>query len=354
MVKLRIALAVVLVVRANGARPSLGRRAAIGAAACFPAAASWASLPPSLLPLQSVAGGLACTYSVDGAPFRGIVDTGSPFLLVDGTCASGGRWGCYPPGGLSAARGHQGSLDDASIENFAGQVTRVEWRRGLVDVGGRGRLRVEPAVFGALRDFRGRGGAGGVYLGLVKHRSARVRPTFLEQVGAEALRFDLRDARRRTLEIATRGPLISAGDDAVPMVDLRPLGAPIEPYAVAVAGLSVNGVRVALDRPTVAVVDTGTTGLTIADTLLGSPALPVAGAAVRTAEVIVATERGKRLALAATARAGAEFPLITTPCALPWFAGRESSAPHVLFLGLAFLATTRLTIDVETRRLRLG
>ena len=126
--------------------------------------------------------------------------------------------------------------------------------------------------------------------------------------------------------------------------------------AARVHRLVVNGKEVKLGRPCFAVIDTGTTGLTIADTLLGSPALPVAGAAVRTAEVVVATERGARFALAATRRAGAEFPLITTPCALPWFAGRATAgAPvHVLFLGLAFLDGRRLTIDVDARRLRFG
>ena len=40
------------------------------------------------------------------------------------------------PGGLSAARGAQGALNDESIEGFGGQgtlVELVEWRRGRVD-----------------------------------------------------------------------------------------------------------------------------------------------------------------------------------------------------------------------------
>ena len=43
------------------------------------------------------------------------------------------------------------------------------------------------------------------------------------------------------------------------MVDLRPLGAPVTPYAVAVERLVVNGRPMALERPCVAIIDTGVT-----------------------------------------------------------------------------------------------
>jgi len=373
---MRGSLALLVLLRVVRCARPLSRRVALsggvggGAAALVPEVAA-AALGPSVLALESVAGGLAARYRVDGADFKGVVDTGSPFLLVDGTCGerSVGRWGCYPIGGTRAGRGAQGSLNDESLEMFGGQDTRVEWRRGYVELG---RLRLEPAVFGALRSYRARGGAGGVYLGLIKHRRPTIRPTFLEQLQATSLRFDLRDRGRRTLAIATRGRLVGEGDDAVPLVDLRPLGAPVEPYACRVAALRINGVAVALDRPTVAVLDTGTTGLTLSDTLVGSLADDRL-AAVKTVDVDVETERGRTVRFSAARRVGAEFPLITTSCALPWFSGgggrgdgvrrigrgaggaaSDGEAPHVLFLGLAFLDGARLTIDVEARRLRVG
>ena len=38
---------------------------------------------------MSLCGGAYCVlYSLDGQRFRAVVDTGSPFLLVDGTCAA--------------------------------------------------------------------------------------------------------------------------------------------------------------------------------------------------------------------------------------------------------------------------
>ena len=45
---------------------------------------------------------------------------------------------------------------------------------------------------------------------------------------------------QRTLCLSTR-PLIMPTDDAVPLVDLRPFGAPLAPYACRVHRLVVNG-----------------------------------------------------------------------------------------------------------------
>ena len=47
--------------------------------------------------------------------------------------------------------------------------------------------------------------------------------------------------------------------DAVRTIDLRPRGAPVATYAAKVQRLCVNGQEVLLDRPVVAVIDTGTT-----------------------------------------------------------------------------------------------
>ena len=63
---------------------------------------------------------------------------------------------------------------------------------------------------------------------------------------------------------------------------------------------------------------------------------------------------------------GATFPLIVTPVHLPWFdeqdrrvggrserggRGAKQLPPHVLFVGLAFLADRRLTIDCDAGRM---
>ena len=82
-----------------------------------------------------------------------------------------------------------------------------------------------------------------------------MRPTFLEQTDICSLCFDFREL---TLKLSRR-PLIAG--DAIPLLDLRELGAPIAQYACVVSRLLVNGVPTALERPCVAVIDTGTTGL---------------------------------------------------------------------------------------------
>ena len=215
----------------------------------------------AVLKLQRCGGAFCAEYFVDGKPFRAVVDTGSPFIMVDGSCNGGrGRWGCYS-GGIQGA---QGSLNDASEEGYGGQDVGVEWRRGLVRFPSLARpgasdLVFEPLTFGVVRTYTGKGGSGAIYLGLVKDRQPRIRPSLLEQTEIQGLRFDFANSRERTLTLS-RTPLIRPGADAVPLVDLRPYGAPLATYAARVQRFIVNGREVELTRPCVAVFDTGTTG----------------------------------------------------------------------------------------------
>ena len=72
-----------------------------------------------------------------------------------------------------------------------------------------------------------------------------------------------------------RKPLLKPTDDAVPLVDLRPLGAPVANYCSRVHRFVANGAVVPLDRECVAIVDTGTTGMVVSDTLLDTDAMPL-------------------------------------------------------------------------------
>ena len=100
---------------------------------------------------------------------------------------------------------------------------------------------------------------GAIFLGLVKERQPRVRPTLLEQTDIKSMRFDF-SPNREELTLARR-PLL--GLDAVPLVDLRELGSPLAQYACRVERLVVNKRQIELQRPCYAIVDTGTTGLVI-------------------------------------------------------------------------------------------
>ena len=368
----------------------------------------------TVLPLRPTRGAFATEYFLDGQRFRAIVDTGSPFLLVDGSCATPGApngWGCYD------TKFSEGSLKDFSEEGYGGQDVGVEWLRGQVRFPslragrGSGDLTFDPITFGVVRTYKAKGGSGAIYMGLVKDRQPRIRPSLLEQTDVQSLRFDfagstaaaaaappaaisrgILDGYGRSLTLSRR-PLIPRGarDQTVPLVDLRPFGAPLASFAAVVHRLVINGKTVPLKRPAVAVIDTGTTGFSISDTLYESPdELPLTGAAMRDITVELLTESGHVLSLAASSRrtpspatasskAAAppllfdpDFPLVVTSVNVPWFEAQadytsakqrataaenraaafgSSVGPHVLFVGLAFLSRSVLTIDTDTLRM---
>ena len=81
--------------------------------------------PPAVVPLFLCGGAYCAAYELDKQPFRAVVDTGSPFMLVDGTCGTGdaSKWGCYRGNGRDAG------LTDTD-EIYGGSDVGVEWRRG--------------------------------------------------------------------------------------------------------------------------------------------------------------------------------------------------------------------------------
>ena len=322
------------------------------------------------VPLGLCGGAYCITYSIDGQRFRAVVDTGSPFLSVDGTCDVGqqGRWGCYYGDGAAAR------LADSEL-SFAGQEVLVQWRRGDFEltleplsadgVHGPPPLRVPDATFGIVRGERSSFGSSAIFFGLVKARGPRLGRlrTLLEQTDVQSVRFDF---PKRTMLLA-KAPLIDPQADALPIVDLRPR-APDLKYACRVKRLLVNGREVRLDSPTVAIIDTGTTGLTLSQQLYDSrPELYAERAAA--VRIELTTERGGVCVLEASVRRRRsaatgipsvdvdlaapefdEFPLIVSPVPIRWGTGRAGT-PFVLFVGLAFLWQRQITIDVDRLRL---
>jgi len=376
------------------------------------AAAVAAPLPPgsyTLVPMSLCGGAYCITYTLDDQPFRAVIDTGSAFLLVDGTCEPWVKrgatvWGCYQGDGRP-------SLLPDTFERFGGYNADVQWRRGTLSIlpavvaekGGHGAgppLRVDDIIFGAVRSYVGKGGGGAVFLGLVKERNPRIRPTLLEQTDVASVSFDFIG---RTMKFSN-APQISRSTDALPLIDLRPRGVPVAVYACRIQQLMVNGIPIRLDRPTVAIIDTGTTGLTVSDTLFDSGLIPLP---VREAQIELLTERGRSCTLKASVRRRPngeivdprlgpdaeeydEFPLVVSSESLPWFEpgfiyGQEcadglpfacdgksmkerrsllsvlatrladglGAEPHVLFVGLAFLWKRQLTIDIDAKRMEI-
>jgi hypothetical protein len=123
-------------------RPSLpSRRAALAAGAClcsvpFPAAAILPGLSNTLLlPLREMAGGVLTTgLFIDGEPFRVIVDTGSPYLVVPlDECESQPQklssYGCAAPGQFRDSR------QPATSEQYGALPGKMQWLTGEVTFG---------------------------------------------------------------------------------------------------------------------------------------------------------------------------------------------------------------------------
>jgi hypothetical protein len=237
-------------------KPDIPRQIVLRALAAISSLASRPQLPAvadvgpiSSVPLSLCGGAYCVTYKIDGQLFRAVVDTGSPFVLVDGTCDAGGRsvWGCY------RGRARPSGLPDTD-ELYGGEDVGVQWNVGRFELADG--LAVNNATFGVVRSYVGKGGGGAVFLGFVKHRLPRIRPTLLEQTHVASLRFDFPG---RTLSLSPSS-LISPTTDAVRVLDLRPRGAPVANYALRISRLVVNGQAIPLGRPAVAVIDSGTTG----------------------------------------------------------------------------------------------
>jgi hypothetical protein len=266
------------------------------------------------------------------------------------------RWGCFQGEGVPSG------LAD-TIEQYDGSSGRVAWRRGMLELGF---LRSDLAdegfifstvVFGVLGDELVRR-PGGVFLGLVKYRSASIRPTFLGQTDMRALRFDF---PRRTLSLSRRALIPpERRRDAVPLLDLRPLGDPVMHYAAAAASLSTRlrgrvhppppPLPAERARDVYVVFDTGTTGLALSRELYDAEdqrARREGGRPFRDVTVTLATEGGGALELRC------QRPL-TTPLDVPWRDKGNvnfNERAHLLVLGLDFMEGARVTIDIDDGRL---
>mmetsp|Transcript_88667 Transcript_88667/g.169980 ORF Transcript_88667/g.169980 Transcript_88667/m.169980 type:complete len:497 (+) Transcript_88667:147-1637(+) len=356
-----------------------------------------------VLPLVSNGAAFCTEYFIGGRRFRAVVDTGSPFLLVNGIRNSRQTWGYFEDNDGSMPIG------DSSEVDYGGEDVDVEWRRGSLLLAGyanssevaatefnrqsgawsmlwtqmlpgaRSDIQFEPINFGVVRRSKGYNGAGAIYLGMAKTRrpdelakgskkEARIRPTFLEQTDIQSLQFNF---IKRTLTLA-RKPLLPRKSDAVPLVDLIRLGAPLAFYAFKVHRLTVNGHELVLRKPCVAVIDTGVTGMLVSEALYESKDEAPAGdwRSVRTINVETLTEKNHTVTFAASqgnwkrtaddatsSSRTADFPLLVLPVEFErlWkgrtFQAEGEQLPHFIILGLAFLSKMKLTIDVDKMRL---
>ena len=142
---------------------------------------------------------------------------------------------------------------------------KAVWRSGNVQLGSG----VFPStIFGVLGETQSFGGnAGGPNFGLIRAAAedSEIRPPFLSQTPYKVLSFELRNLTSPMLELNSKAERPKK-EIAAQLVDLRPLGAGVQYYSVMVQALLVDGVNI-LEGPTVAILDTGTTGLVLSKQL---------------------------------------------------------------------------------------
>eukprot|EP01036_Dinobryon_divergens_P029743 gene29743-38883_t len=310
------------------------------------------------VPLTVIDGAYYANYTICGDIFRGIVDTGSPFLIVPSICTK--FWGCRTA--ANSARVRDTSYTH-TVEIYGGQDYDVDWKCGDLALGN---LKGKNVVFAS-------DGSdillppGGVFIGLVKYKESDIRPTLLGQLNYSSLRFD---TISKTLSLSKLSLLPrKRSNSVIPLVDLRPLGDPVFHYAVKLKRLELNGKPIASSANSnctiYAIFDTGTTGCVLSDDLMNDWDTPIP---VRSVKVIAESETGDEISF--EQRATRKEIFVVTAGKIEWFKSSSQSAAavvvgeyekvskldnsvQVVILGAIFMRNKVLTIDVDDGRLQL-
>eukprot|EP00536_Pseudo-nitzschia_multiseries_P005037 jgi/Psemu1/189639/e_gw1.91.62.1 len=350
------------------------------------------------VPLTFTGQELLVSYDVDGSPFRAVLDTGSPFLLIPGSCGPNTRLksGCYRNQGRPLPE------LEPTIEIFDGFEGEVQWRSGtfgfaLGDGKGKGDDAAETTaaspvqpplalaaddnktnpkaelIFGvASEDIMG--GPGGVFFGMIRDTDARIRPSFLGQTDVRAFRVDLR-SRPRTLTLSNRALMGRASSpesipDFIPMTNVlrRKYGDPVGHYTARAQSMVVNGYPL-VDATTgsnknndqiLVIFDTGVTGMVVSRSLFDEQYQLARSTKQKNlfgnVELTFATEGAKTITLAANKPLTTPFDPERTWKKFPkqsanaYSRGRTGKV-HIIVMGLAFLEDRSLTIDIDEERL---
>jgi len=328
------------------------------------------------LPMTLDGGTYVVRYAIGDTACRGVVDTGSPFLTMEGRCTD--YWGCLKesdarPSGYGDTYEVYGLQEDGSTRwvlgdaRFDGEVVDARFDGEVVDVTGgetvgpplatKQRFTFPEVLLGVTSDVTAKEGSSGSpasyapFVGLVKERAGDwIRPTFLGQTDVTSFSLDF---TTDTLVLSRREQIpreLRAG--TMSMVDLRPLGSPVFHYAVAVEELWINGSRHKTDVPIYVVFDSGTTGMLVDRDLFYGSDLSLG---TFECHMKMRGEDGSRVQIGSSLRTCTSRCLfLTLPIDVPWDGVRRGKA-HVIFAGLAFMFNQgSLTVDADARRVRLG
>lgn len=385
---------------ALGAQLASARATRVSSAAASSSLATGSSARAMRIPMRlDRAGTYVLEYRIGGTTVRGVLDTGSPFITMESAC--GQVWGClreedarrsgledtYEVYGLQedgvtrwvlgdvAFAGTEATKDvfltseiatsDVGRRSFVGDASNeANLDAGAVSAGAAAdaasvvSFAFPELSFGVTSQTTGRAGsaAGGVgsapFVGLVKQRADWIRPTFLEQTDVASFALDF----EKDELLLSRDDLIPRGvsRNVFPLVDLRPMGAPVFHYAVKVEELWINGGRyrgrdVPL-KPIYAVFDSGVTGALVSRELFYDSDFEFG---TFECHARIRGEDGARVSVGTSLRTCTGRCLfLALPVEVPW-AGFEDA--HVIFLGLAFMyGQGGITVDADAKRLALG
>ena len=354
------------------------------------------------IPLAFTGQELLIAYKVDGSKFKAVLDTGSPFLMIPGSCGSNTRQksGCYQNQGTPVAKltptieifdGFQGEVNwrSASFEfwdvnnndsisnssvNVDVSMQQMQTQQQLIsrdiahdDNNLNSKKRV---IFGVASEAI-MGGPGGVFFGMIRDTDIRIRPSFLGQTDVRAFRVNLA-TRPRTLTLSNRNLVASdrrtevdgetMGDDYIPMTNLlrRRYGDPVGHYTALAQSIYVNGhplVDTTIDKSSkiLVIFDTGVTGMVVSRGLFDEQYMLARKRREKTlfgdVELTFSTALRKANTLRATKPLATPFDPEQTWKKFPKRREGKKNSINIIVLGLAFLEGRSLTVDIDEERL---
>ena len=286
-------------------------------------------------------------YRVDGSLFRSVVDTGSPFLLIPGSCGENTKQksGCYREQGIPSG------LRD-TYEQFDGFEGNVEWRNARVNlVNATGTLLSNtPFITFGVASESILEGPGGVFFGLIRDTDSWIRPSFLSQTSIVSLQLDLRSQQKKTLTLAQYPLITSSANKIIRLTDdlRRKYGDPVAHYTARAKSVVVNGFPLAYDskkKPIYVIFDTGVTGMVVSRDLFEERYMSARERREKNlwghVDIVFQSESGEAVVVSA------DKPL-TTPFdpQRTW----KKFRGIVIVIGLSFLDGNRITIDIDDER----
>lgn len=328
------------------------------------------------VPLKFTGQELLVSYKVDGSVFKAVLDTGSPFLMIPGSCGANTRQksGCYQNQGTVVPK------FTPTIEIFDGFEGEVNWRCARFDFSdvfntspetGNSTTVMQEQFRTAREDYKKdvvfgiaseeiMGGPGGVFFGMIRDTDARIRPSFLGQTDVKAFKVDL-VSRPRTLTLSNRA-LIASSQDYIPLTNLlrRRYGDPVGHYTASASSIYVNGFPLVdtttnTDNKILVIFDTGVTGMVVSRGLFDERYFLARQrrekALFGNVELTFATASAGNVTLSANRPLSTPFDPERTWKKFPKRREGTKNKVHVIVMGLSFLEDRSLTVDIDNGKL---